>query len=75
MKPTLRAVINNKKLKESKMTTVYGSGDDTYAIRHSTYIRIVNSYSDLPNNRAANLTIFLGKNLNNLIGTYTFIDF
>ena len=62
MKPTLRAVINNKKLKESKMTTVYGSGDDTYAIRHSTYIRIVNSYSDLPNNRAANLIIFWGKN-------------
>ena len=43
MKPTLRAVINDRKLKESKMTTVYGSGDDTYAIRQSIYIRIVSS--------------------------------
>ena len=33
-------------------------------------------YSDLPNNRAANLIIFQGKkHLHNLIKTYTFINF
>ena len=33
-------------------------------------------YSDLPNNRAANLIIFGGKkHLHNLIRTYTFINF
>ena len=34
------------------------------------------TYSDLPNNRAANLIVFRGnKHLHNLIRTYTFINF
>ena len=37
---------------------------------------MVNLYSDLPNNHAANLIIFLEeKHLHNLIRTYTFINF
>ena len=38
--------------------------------------RYLHKYSDLPNNRAANLIIFWGKkHLHNLIRTYTFINF
>ena len=43
--------------------------------RHKN-IKMKKSYSDLPNNHAANLIIFLGKkHLHNLIKTYTFINF
>ena len=42
---------------------------------HKLTAKII-KYSDLPNNRAANLIIFRGnKHLNNLIRTYTFINF